>query len=115
MAQKSTKSRKGRSGGGRVTPKGGASAARRSGSPRSSTPHDKVEEHTSSRYTPPIPRSARSSPPWWPVLLFGLLGLGMLIIILDYSGVLPGTPNNWMLLPALACISGGLFAAMNYR
>lgn len=115
MAQKSTKSRKGRGSGGRVTPKGGASTAKRSGTPRPSASHGKTEEHASGRYTPPIPQSAKSSPPWWPVLMFGLLGLGMLIIILDYSGVLPGTPNNWMLLPSLACISGGLFAAMNYR
>jgi hypothetical protein len=115
MAQKSTKARKGRGGGGRVTPKGGHTGAKRSGSPRSSVGHDKFDEHTSSRYTPPTPRSAKSSPPWWPVLLFGLLGLGMLIIILDYTGLLPGTPNNWLLLPALVCISGGLLAAMNYR
>lgn len=111
MAQKSTQSRKGRSGGGRVTPKGGPT---RAGSPRSKVHHDE-DDHASSRYTPPTPRGAKSSPPWWPVLLFGLLGLGMLIIIVNYLGVLPGTPNNWSLLPALALITGGMVAAMNYR
>lgn len=69
----------------------------------------------SSRYTPPTPKYVKESPAWVPVLAFSLLALGMLIIILNYSGVLPGSPNNWMLLPALGCITGSLIAFMNYR
>ncbi len=109
MGSKGSKTKRGHGSGGRVTPKGG---------PRKSSGkagHGKVDDHTSSRYTPPIPRSAKASPPWWPVLVFGLLGLGMLIIMLDYTGILPGAPNNWLLIPALACITGGLVALMNYR
>ncbi len=49
------------------------------------------------------------------MVIFGLLGIGVVLIVLDYVGVLPGTPNNWLLLPAVACIAGGLFAAMGYR
>lgn len=117
MASKSTRSNKktgGRPtpGGGRVTPKGGHQAHRRS--------HAKPTDDTdwsaeTSRYTAPIPAGVKESPAWWPVLMFGLIGLGILLIVLDYSGLLPGTPNNWMLLPALLCIAGGLFAAMSYR
>lgn len=68
-----------------------------------------------SRATGSSRRAAKSSPRWWPLVMFGLLGVGVLLIVLDYAGVLPGTPNNWMLLPAIACIGGGLFAAMSYR
>lgn len=68
-----------------------------------------------SRYTPPVPESTKVSPRWVPIMAFALLAIGMLIIFLDYAGVLPGTPNNWLLLPALACICGSLVAFMNYR
>ncbi|HET8931290.1 MAG TPA: cell division protein CrgA [Acidimicrobiales bacterium] len=117
MASKSTRSRKKTSGrptpsGGRVTPKGGHRAHRQS--------HAKPDDDTdwsaeTSRYTAPTPASAKESPAWWPVLMFGLIGLGILLIVVDYAGLLPGTPNNWMLVPALLCIAGGLFAAMSYR
>ena len=69
----------------------------------------------SSRYTPPTPKYVKESPAWVPVVAFTLLGLGMLLIILNYSGVLPGSPNNWMLLPALGCITCSLIAFMYYR
>ncbi len=119
MASKSSRANRKRSrggrpkpSGGRVTPKGGHRAPRQS--------HGSADEPTdwaaeTSRYTAPRPAGAGESPSWWPILLFGLLGLGILLIIVNYAGLLPGTPNNWMLLPALVCIAGGLFAAMSYR
>ena len=126
MASKSTGSRKRSStggrptpGGGRVTPKGGHHP-RHEVRPTPRHDHDDAGEATdwsaaSSRYTAPHSSGPKASPPWWPVLLFGLLGVGILLIVLDYTGALPGTPNNWMLLPAVACIAGGLVAAMSYR
>ncbi len=107
MGSKGSKTKRGTSG--RVTPKGGHRK------PTDKAGHGKADDHTSSRYTPPVPRSAKASPPWWPVLVFGLLGLGILIIMLDYTGILPGAPNNWLLLPALVSITAGLVALMNYR
>ncbi len=113
MATKSrNKSGRPTPGGGRVTPKGGHRAHRSS---RAKAGKESEWSGESSRYTAPTPSGAKSSPAWWPVLLFGLLGLGILIIVLDYAGVLPGTPNNWLLIPALVCIAGGLFAAMGYH
>ena len=110
MGSKAAKKSSGRprAGGGRVTPKGGGPhrGAKQGGSKA------KVE---SARYTPPTASRAKASPRWWPVVIFGLLGIGVVLIVLDYVGVLPGTPNNWLLLPAVACIAGGLFAAMGYR
>lgn len=99
-------------GGGRVTPKGGGRHRRHERSTDSGSTDWAAE---SARYTAPIPAGAGSSPTWWPALMFGLMGLGILLIILNYAGVLPGAPNNWMLIPAIVCIGGGLFAAMSYR
>lgn len=102
-----------RPGGGRVTPKGGHRSETRDRPRDRDGTTDWAAE--SARYTAPTPAELGSSPTWWPALMFGLMGLGMLLIIANYTGMLPGTPNNWMLLPAVACIGGGLFAAMNYR
>src|SRR5690606_7031056 len=85
---------------GQVTPKGGhkAGASSSGGAGRSATPA------ASSRYTPPVPRELKVSPWWIPVLVFGLLGLGTLVIILNYVELLPtwgflpdGTSNMWLL------------------
>ena len=87
--------------GGRVTPKGTGSTAPR--------------PEPSSRYTPPVPRSQKVSPPWVPVLMFGLLILGMLIIFLNYIEVLPGGVKNTYLLIGLGSILGGIITATQYR
>ena len=55
------------------------------------------------------------SPPWVPVVMFGLLAIGVLIILLNYLSVLPGAPTNWYLLAGLAAILGGIVAATQYR
>lgn len=109
MAGKGSKARSGKGSGGRTTPKGGAQRA-----PSKDAKHD-PGDFSSGRYTPPTDQHLGESPAWVPIVMFGLLGLGMLLIIVNYSGALPFTPNNWMLLPALVCFSGGLLAAMNYR
>jgi hypothetical protein len=88
--------------GGRVTPKGGATAA----GPR---------PDASSRYTPPVPREYKVSPWYIPVLMFALLGLGLVVIFLNYLGVLPGGTKNSYLLVGLASILGGIMTATQYR
>jgi hypothetical protein len=87
--------------GGRVTPKGGPQRATR--------------PEASSRYTPPIPQEAKVSPPWVPVLMFALLGIGLLVIFLNYLGVLPGGTKNSYLLVGLAGILGGIITATQYH
>ncbi|MGH9065076.1 MAG: cell division protein CrgA [Acidimicrobiales bacterium] len=69
----------------------------------------------SGRYTPPIPRSKKSSPVWVPVLLLSLLVLGILVIIVNYLAVLPGGASNWYLLVGLALICAGFVVATQYR
>ena len=43
-----------------------------------------VTHYESGRYTAPIPRSQKESPPWVPALMLGLLLLGALLIMLRY-------------------------------
>ena len=66
---------------------------------------------SSGRYTPPIPREQRVSPPWVPVLMFALLALGMAMIILNYVNVLPGGTSNWYLIGGLGAITGGFITS----
>ena len=70
----------------------------------------------SSRNTPAVPAKAKGpSPKWVPVLLFGLLIIGALLIILNYMQLLPGAPRNLYLLLGLAGILGGIMVATQYR
>ena len=79
------------------------------------TMHGNEIAEASSRYTPPIPKEVRVSPSWVPVLMFALLGLGVLIILLYYLGFVPGGRNNWYLFVGLAAVLGGLFTATKYH
>ena len=90
---------------GRTTPKGGQHAS--VGRPSSAT--------DSGRYTPPIPKEQKVSPVWVPVLMFALLGLGVLVIVLNYVNLLPGDANNGYLLLGLVLITLGFVTATNYH
>ena len=68
------------------------------------------------RYTPPTPKSKKVSPIWVPVVMFTCLGLGVLIILANYVGLMPGgDANNWYLLIGLALITAGFLTATQYR
>ena len=84
-----------------MTPKGGPT--------RPSRPE------ASSRYTPPIPQEFKVSPTWVPILMFALLGVGLVIIFCNYLGVLPGGTKNSYLLVGLASILGGIVTATQYH
>jgi hypothetical protein len=91
---------------GRVTPKGGAKAK----------PAPTVDAGVASgRYTPPIPREDKVSPWWVPALMFAFLGLGVLVIVLNYVGLLPGDTSNGYLLLGLGFITVGFVVATNYH
>jgi hypothetical protein len=66
----------------------------------------------SARYTPPVPHSAKESPPWVPVLMLALFVLGGVAIMLRYL-VFPD--SNWPMLVGLACLLGGLYTATKWR
>ncbi len=87
--------KKGRSSGGRTTP-----AAQ------------KVE---SRRYTPPVPKNVKTSSRWLGVVILALFALGVLIVILNYAGLLPGGVNNAWLVAAIGSIFVGLLLATRYH
>lgn len=66
----------------------------------------------SSRYTPPVPQSAKESPPWLPALMLGLFVVGALAIMARYL-VFPD--SNWPMVVGLVCLLGGLFTATKWR
>ena len=67
------------------------------------------------RYTPPIDRSAKTSPRWFGVLILALFILGVMIVILNYAGLLPGGVNNVWLVAAIGSIFAGLLLATRYH
>jgi hypothetical protein len=67
------------------------------------------------RYTPPIPKDKKVSPPWVPALMFTCLLLGMVIIISNYLNVLPGGTKNAYLFVGLGLITAGFVTATQFR
>ncbi|MFM7062457.1 MAG: cell division protein CrgA [Actinomycetes bacterium] len=72
-----------------------------------------------SRYTPKtVAASKMPSPRWVPVLMFTLWGAGLLVIVLNYMGVLPGSSdggNGWYLVGGLVAILTGIMVSTRYR
>jgi hypothetical protein len=91
-------------------------ADRRSGAAGRRTRGGRTTQPSAGRYTPPVPKEQKVSPPWVPVLMFALLALGTMIIVLNYLNVLPGDdPSNLYLVIGLGAITGGFVVATNYH
>jgi hypothetical protein len=98
---------------------GGASRKGKSAAGRTST--SKVGRYKSAeetgRYTPPIPKSVRKSPPWFGALVLILLIAGVAAIVVNYLAHLPfmahGSP--WGLVVGLAMIFVGFLLATKSR
>jgi len=70
----------------------------------------------SARYTPPTPKSKKHSPLWVPVAMFTFLGCGLVVIMLNYLGLLPGgDAQNSDLILGLALLIGGFVMSTQYR
>lgn len=93
----SQKPNKRRVSGGRVTPKG----------THPDGYHPETFSHTGGGDLPPSPR-------WVPVTMFGLLGLGVATILLNYVGSIWDTSNAILLL-GLGMILAGIVTATQYR
>lgn len=74
---------------------------------------------TSRRYTPPTATVKHGpSPRWVPITMFTLWGAGLLVIILNYMQVLPGSSdggNGWYLVVGLVAILAGIIVSTRYR
>ncbi len=55
------------------------------------------------------------SPTWYTATMFGLMGVGLLVILLNYMGLMPGDTNNTWLLLGLGGIAGGFAMTLNFR
>jgi hypothetical protein len=83
---------------------------------RRDVPNKRVTAKKSSgRYTPPIPRSERHSPRWFPWMILGLLFLGVAMTILNYLDVLPSSPSDWYTVGGIVAILAGVLSATFYR
>jgi Cell division protein CrgA len=70
----------------------------------------------SHRYTPPQPKSKKHSPLWVPVAMFTLLACGVLVILANYLGLLPGgEAQNSDLILGLVLMVGGFVLSTQYR
>lgn len=91
----------------------GTAKNKQAGSGRATPPQNKRE--INKRYTAPIPKSVRHSPPWYGPLLLVLLVLGLFTIVGNYVGILPGGTNNWYLVGGLVGIVVGAMMATQYH
>jgi hypothetical protein len=55
------------------------------------------------------------SPTWYVATMFGLMAVGIVVILINYMGVLPGGTSNAYLLGGLAMIGFGFAMTLNYR
>ena len=61
------------------------------------------------------PVSDDHSPRWYGWLIVSLLAAGMLVIILNYLAVLPGSVSSWYLVSGLVVMFAGFYLATRYK
>ena len=69
----------------------------------------------SGRYTRPIPKNVRKSPRWYGPLILFLFVFAILMIILNYITVLPGSASTWYLVVGIVLIAAAFGMATRYR
>jgi hypothetical protein len=67
------------------------------------------------RYTPPPPKNAPPSPLWFGVAIMTFLLVGLVIVVTNYIGLLPGDAENRYLIIGLVFISAGFMMATGYH
>jgi FtsH-binding integral membrane protein len=74
------------------------------------------QKRSSRSYASPPPRKKRrSSPRWYGFLVLGLILLGVMVIVLNYMGAVPGgTQQHWLWI-GLGVIAAGFVAATQWR
>lgn len=67
-----------------------------------------------SNYTPPKPAKPKPSPRWVPIVGLALIGVGLILILLNYFWAgLPG--GNFNLVIGFVFMAGGLIALSQWR
>jgi hypothetical protein len=89
---------------GRYTPRG------------SLTPSSAASRNAAAGATGQVDLFAEESPAWVAWLMFGFFGIGLAIIVLNYTQLLlPGAANNWYLLGGLGAIIAGFISATQLK
>ena len=69
-------------------------------------------------YQPPTKKRSKTSPRWYGPAVLAVMGLGVLIIVANYLGVIPGThkqATNMYLFIGLGLIALGFLASTQWR
>ncbi len=70
------------------------------------------------RFQPPPKKKPKPSPRWFGVLVLTIMAIGVLMIILNYLGLIPGTggqATNFWLFTGLIVIAVGFLLATQWR
>jgi len=59
--------------------------------------------------------SGAPSPSWYVITMFSLMGIGVLLIVLNYLTLLPGSVSRWYLWSGLALIGVVFIMTTNYN
>lgn len=83
-------------------------------------PVSKGRKKANKRPTPPSHKPTAvdekgPSPTWYIATMFGLMAVGLVIILANYIGLLPGGTSNAYLITGLAGIGIGFLMTMNFR
>ena len=69
-------------------------------------------------YIPPPPKKKKPSPRWFGVLILTVMGLGVLLIVTNYMGLIPGThgsASQVYLFGGLGLIAFGFLLSTQWR
>ena len=64
---------------------------------------------------PPPRKDTKVSPAWYAALMFSLMGIGVLLIVVNYIGVIGGDFNRIFLWSGLTLIGAGFMMTLNYH
>jgi len=67
---------------------------------------------------PPKPDPVKEkgpSPTWYIAIMFTLMGVGVLVIVVNYIGLIPGGTESIWLLSGLGAIAVGFGMTLNFR
>ena len=60
-------------------------------------------------------KDTKVSPKWYVALMFSLMAIGVIVIILNYIGIVPGGQRSTYLYSGLGAIAIGFLMTMNYH
>ena len=84
-------------------------------------PKSKGRKKANRRPTPPKKQATHEvdekgpSPTWYVVLMFGLMAVGIIVILVNYMNLIPGGTDSKWLLGGLGMIGVGFAMTLNYR